>query len=81
MRDADGNPVTAHSLNPVPFLLAGRAVEDITLADGVLADVAPTLCDLVGLPRWPSMTGRSLVRTAGEAVLSSPAVSSGGRPE
>ena len=81
MRDDDGNPVTAHSLNPVPFLLAGRAVEGATLADGVLADVAATLCELVGLPRWPSMTGRSLVRRGGEAVLSSAAVSSGGRPE
>jgi 2,3-bisphosphoglycerate-independent phosphoglycerate mutase len=81
MRDADDHPVTAHSLNPVPFLLAGRAVDGAALADGVLADVAPTLCELVGLPRWPSMTGRSLLRIAGEAVLSSPAVSTGGRPE
>ena len=62
MRDADGQPVTAHSLNPVPFLLAGRAVEGIGLADGVLADVAPTLLELSGLPGWEGMTGRSLIR-------------------
>jgi 2,3-bisphosphoglycerate-independent phosphoglycerate mutase len=61
MRDEDGNPVTAHSLNPVPFLLAGRAVEGRTLHDGVLADVAPTICDLSGLPHWPGMTGTTLL--------------------
>jgi 2,3-bisphosphoglycerate-independent phosphoglycerate mutase len=61
MRDPHGAPVTAHSLNPVPFLLAGRAAEGRTLRDGVLADVAPTLCELAGLPRWPSMTGSSLL--------------------
>jgi 2,3-bisphosphoglycerate-independent phosphoglycerate mutase len=64
MRDAEGNPVTAHSLNPVPFLLAGRAVEGRSLRDGVLADVAPTLCELAGLPRWPGMTGSSLLGTS-----------------
>ena len=81
MRDAGGQPVTAHSLNPVPFLLRGRAVDGAHLDDGVLADVAPTLCELVGLPRWPGMTGRSLVRGARTPVLSSAAVPSGGRPE
>jgi len=63
MRDAEGNPVTAHSLNPVPFLLAGRAVAGSSLRDGVLADVAPTLCELAGLPRWPGMMGSSLLGT------------------
>jgi 2,3-bisphosphoglycerate-independent phosphoglycerate mutase len=67
MRDANGDPVTAHSLNPVPFLLAGRAVEGRTLRDGVLADVAPTLCELAGLPRWDGMTGTSLVEPAGRS--------------
>ena len=61
MRDAAGNPVTAHSLNPVPFVLVGRAARRIKLADGVLADVAPTLLELVGLPRWDGMTGTSRV--------------------
>jgi 2,3-bisphosphoglycerate-independent phosphoglycerate mutase len=59
LRDGDGQPVTAHSLNPVPFLLLGRAVRGRTLADGVLADVAPTLLELAGLPRWAGMTGQS----------------------
>ncbi len=85
MRDNDGNPVTAHSLNPVPFLLAGRSVEGRRLSDGVLADVAPTLLELAGLPRWEGMTGRSLLLAASgeppEPVLSSVAVPPGGRPQ
>ena len=63
MRTADGSVITAHSLNPVPLLLAGRAVDGDRLADGVLADVAPTLVDLAGLQPWPGMTGRSLLAT------------------
>jgi 2,3-bisphosphoglycerate-independent phosphoglycerate mutase len=61
MRDADGLPVTAHSLSPVPVVVAGRAVDGRHLHDGVLADVAPTICELTGLPRWDGMTGRSLL--------------------
>ena len=61
LRDADGHPVTAHSLNPVPLVLVGRAARGLTLADGVLADVAPTLLQFAGLPRWDGMTGRSRI--------------------
>ena len=61
LRDTDGNPVTAHSLNPVPLLLLGRAARGIRLAYGVLADVAPTLLELAGLPRWEGMTGTSRI--------------------
>ena len=61
LRDATGNPVTAHSLNPVPFVLVGPAARGARLANGVLADVAPTLLELAGLPRWEGMTGRSLI--------------------
>ena len=61
LRDAAGNPVTAHSLNPVPLLLLGRSVAGRSLRDGVLADVAPTILDIAGLPRWEEMTGRSLL--------------------
>ncbi len=59
LRDADGHPVTAHSLNRVPFVLIGRAAAGRTLQPGVLADVAPTLLEFLGLPRWAGMTGRS----------------------
>jgi 2,3-bisphosphoglycerate-independent phosphoglycerate mutase len=61
LRAPDGSPVTAHSLNPVPILLAGRAVDGRVVHDGVLADVAPTLLELGGLPTWPEITGRSLL--------------------
>ncbi|MFO1540493.1 MAG: 2,3-bisphosphoglycerate-independent phosphoglycerate mutase, partial [Chloroflexota bacterium] len=61
MRDAAGGAVTAHSLSPVPFLLAGSAVAGRTLHSGVLADVAPTLLALLGLPPADGMTGRSLL--------------------
>ena len=57
LRDARGVPVTAHSLNPVPFVLIGRSVAGRRLADGVLADVAPTLLELADLPGWPGITG------------------------
>jgi 2,3-bisphosphoglycerate-independent phosphoglycerate mutase len=62
MRDAAGRPVTAHSLNPVPIVIHGRAASGRSLRDGVLADVAPTLLELAGLPAWPGITGRSLLR-------------------
>ena len=61
MRDPDtGGPHTAHTTNPVPVvLLAGG---DVALADGRLADVAPTLLALMGLPQPKEMTGVSLLR-------------------
>jgi 2,3-bisphosphoglycerate-independent phosphoglycerate mutase len=68
MRDETGQPVTAHSLNPVPFVLVGRSVDGRKLTDGVLADVAPTLVELAGLPRWDGMTGRSLLVPADAAA-------------
>ena len=73
LRDAAGNPVTAHSLNPVPFVLVGRAARGLELADGVLADVAPTLLELAGLPAL----GRD-DRSIAHPVIASVAVSIGG---
>ncbi len=61
LRDEAGHPVTAHSLNPVPFILVGRSVDGMALGDGVLADVAPTLLSFTDVAPWPGMTGRSLV--------------------
>jgi 2,3-bisphosphoglycerate-independent phosphoglycerate mutase len=61
MRDpATGGPHTAHTTNPVPLLLQGGG--DVTLADGRLADIAPTLLDLMQLPKPAEMTGMSLQR-------------------
>ncbi|MGA8759497.1 MAG: 2,3-bisphosphoglycerate-independent phosphoglycerate mutase [Stellaceae bacterium] len=61
MRDPDnGGPHTAHTLNPVPFLVVHPpAVAD--LQDGRLADVAPTLLDILGLDKPAAMTGHSLI--------------------
>ena len=73
MRDADGRPVTAHSLNPVPIVAIGRAVAGRSLHDGVLADVAPTICELGGLARWPGMTGVSLLDAGRVPVVGGPA--------
>ena len=64
MRDDAGRPVTAHSLNRVPIVVVGRAVAGLRMGDGVLADVAPTILELAGLPRWEGMTGRSLLEPA-----------------
>ncbi|HEX5590294.1 MAG TPA: 2,3-bisphosphoglycerate-independent phosphoglycerate mutase [Candidatus Limnocylindrales bacterium] len=65
MLDDTGAPVTAHSLNPVPIVLVGRAAAGRRLRDGVLADVAPTLLELAGLEPWTGVTGRSLLVPAG----------------
>jgi 2,3-bisphosphoglycerate-independent phosphoglycerate mutase len=59
MLEPDGSPNTAHSLNPVPVIVT---VPDVGLRDGgVLADVAPTLLQLLGVDQPPEMTGRSLL--------------------
>jgi 2,3-bisphosphoglycerate-independent phosphoglycerate mutase len=64
MRDpATGGPHTAHTLNPVPVLLAGGPA-GTRLADGRLADLAPTLLALMGIAQPAAMTGRSLLRGA-----------------
>jgi 2,3-bisphosphoglycerate-independent phosphoglycerate mutase len=65
MRDEQGQPVTKHSLSPVPFLLAGSVVRGRQLVDGVLADVAPTLMALAGIPPADGMTGRPLLSGGG----------------
>ena len=55
-----GGPHTAHTTNPVPVALVGGP-EGVTLRDGRLADLAPTLLELMGLELPPEMTGRSLI--------------------
>src|SRR5215468_3703096 len=61
MRDPDtGGAHTSHTTNPVPVLLLGGG--NVSLASGRLADVAPTLLELMDLPQPGEMTGRSLLR-------------------
>jgi len=62
MVDPDtGGPHTAHTTNPVPVALLGGP-EGATLRAGRLADLAPTLLELMGLPAPPEMTGESLIQ-------------------
>ena len=62
MLEPDGSPNTAHSLNPVPFVVTRGGVE-VDPAGGILADVAPTALDLLDIAQPPEMTGRSLLVT------------------
>jgi 2,3-bisphosphoglycerate-independent phosphoglycerate mutase len=55
----DGSPNTAHSLNPVPIILISDDYKHIN--EGILADVAPTLLTIMGIPIPPDMTGEVLV--------------------
>jgi 2,3-bisphosphoglycerate-independent phosphoglycerate mutase len=57
----DGTPNTAHTTNLVQFIYAGPNHEKAEMQDGILADVAPTLLYLLGLPKPEEMTGHSLV--------------------
>jgi 2,3-bisphosphoglycerate-independent phosphoglycerate mutase len=57
-----GAPHTAHTTNPVPLILVGETYREARLRDGgILADVAPTLLDLMGLPKAPAMDRQSLI--------------------
>lgn len=58
-----GGPHTAHTLNPVPVILVGGAEGATLRAGGRLADLAPTLLELMGLPQPDEMTGKSLIVT------------------
>ncbi len=70
MYDETGNPWTAHTTNPVPFILVegeglkipGHGTEVALRSDGRLADLAPTILEILRLPQPVEMTGRSLVQ-------------------
>lgn len=72
MRDEEGNPWTAHTTNPVPFIvIEGEGLKipgfgtDVKLREGgCLADIAPTILELLKLPQPPEMTGTSLLSPA-----------------
>jgi len=60
MLEPDGSPNTAHSLNPVPVIVTA---DGFTLAEGgILADVAPTILEMLGIRQPEEMTGRSLIQ-------------------
>jgi 2,3-bisphosphoglycerate-independent phosphoglycerate mutase len=68
MWDENGNPWTAHTTNPVPFILVegegvkipGHGTEVRLRTDGRLSDIAPTILEMLKLPQPPEMTGRSM---------------------
>jgi 2,3-bisphosphoglycerate-independent phosphoglycerate mutase len=61
MVDENGNPHTAHTCNPVPLVLVGDAGKGLHLRSGVLADIAPTVLEILGIPKPAEMTGSSLL--------------------
>lgn len=58
--DADGNPLTAHTTNPVPLVLISGDLQGTLASHGKLGDIAPTLLEIVGLPVPERMTGNNL---------------------
>ena len=57
----DGSPHTAHTLNPVRLILAGNNFKDISIKDGILGDIAPTLLKILNIEQPSEMTGTSLI--------------------
>jgi 2,3-bisphosphoglycerate-independent phosphoglycerate mutase len=65
MRDPEtGEPHTAHTLNPVPFVVVNPLAEIDHLENGRLSDIAPTLLDILGLTTPAAMTGHSLISSS-----------------
>lgn len=61
MRNPDGSPNTAHTTNLVQLIYVAEDAADYTVKDGILADVAPTLLDMLGVEKPKEMTGNSLL--------------------
>ena len=59
MKNPDGSPHTAHTTNPVPFILIDKDLK--TINDGVLGDIAPTILKLMGIEQPAAMTRHSLI--------------------
>ncbi len=60
MKNPDGSPNTQHSTNPVPFLFI-TTDEKVSIRDGALTDIAPTILARMGIAKPEVMTGESLV--------------------
>ncbi|RYD22615.1 MAG: 2,3-bisphosphoglycerate-independent phosphoglycerate mutase [Verrucomicrobiaceae bacterium] len=61
MRNADGSPHTAHTTNLVHVFYVAADADNYIVNDGILADVAPTMLQMLGLAQPPQMTGKSLL--------------------
>jgi 2,3-bisphosphoglycerate-independent phosphoglycerate mutase len=62
MLEPDGSPNTTHSMNPVPLIVTSGGLS-LRVREGILADVAPTVLELLGIEQPPAMTGRSLIES------------------
>ncbi|OEF99698.1 phosphoglycerate mutase (2,3-diphosphoglycerate-independent) [Vulcanibacillus modesticaldus] len=60
MSDEEGNPITSHTTNPVPLIITNKDLE--LREDGVLADIAPTMLQLLNIDQPAEMTGKSLIK-------------------
>lgn len=63
-----GEPITTHSLYPVPLILVSSKWISLTKSEGLLTDIAPTILTILGLPIPSEMTGTSLISTADQTV-------------
>jgi 2,3-bisphosphoglycerate-independent phosphoglycerate mutase len=61
MRNPDGSPNTAHTTNLVEIIYVADDASSKKMRDGILADVAPTLLEMLRLEKPPQMTGKSLL--------------------
>jgi len=61
LKNADGSPHTAHTTFPVHAIYVGDDHTEVTVGDGILADVAPTLLDMLGVAQPSEMSGKSLL--------------------
>jgi len=61
MVDDDGSAFTAHTTNPVPFILINDELKDVKLSSGKLCDIIPTMLDVMGIEQPLEMTGHSLI--------------------
>ena len=59
MMNPDGSPHTAHTTNPVPFILIDKEIKSIK--SGILGDIAPTILELIGVEKPKEMTQNSLL--------------------
>ena len=59
MINGDGTPNTAHTTNDVPVRLIDKEIKNLN--SGKLADLAPTVLKMIGIPQPPEMTGQSLI--------------------
>jgi len=64
MTDTNGHIHTAHTLNPVPFILVDDKLKNVNLRpDGILGDIAPTILHIMNIDKPEQMTGQSLIKS------------------